>query len=87
MRHTSALGYAPNIRTPRTPHGAGQVARSGTGRRRVRTPNARETACGERPLLGGCALPSGGHCEGLQTASGMQSAVPEACTWGSSSSH
>eukprot|EP00964_Phaeocystis_antarctica_P018271 scaffold10110_cov69-Phaeocystis_antarctica.AAC.8 len=46
-------------------------------RRRVRTRNARETACAERrPLWGGCALPSG-----------TQSAVPEACTWGSSSSH
>eukprot|EP00964_Phaeocystis_antarctica_P007873 scaffold4240_cov73-Phaeocystis_antarctica.AAC.1 len=61
-----------------TSHGAGQVAHSGTERRRVRTRNARETACVERPLWGGacwgaCALPSG-----------TQFAVPEAaCRIGS----
>ena len=42
----------------------------------VRTRNARETAYVERPLWKVCALPSG-----------IQSAVPEACAWGSSSSH
>eukprot|EP00964_Phaeocystis_antarctica_P020151 scaffold11127_cov55-Phaeocystis_antarctica.AAC.4 len=57
----------------------GQVAQS--RRRRVRTRNARETAWVERrPLWGGC----GGGCA---LPPGTQSAVPGACTWGSSSSH